>query len=185
MMKKLVFTIVFVIGFSMSLSNGLIIVNAQENIKSEYSNTTNTNLTKIFGEPIYKEISRQSSNSIVINAEGDIIKTQDSYTATGILKNVGNVTDKSNFITTYQSDSGNTSTSTGKGIITTKDGEIATYTGQDVGITDKNGMDTYRGILIFQTNSDGKLAFLDNLIGLYEYKSWSDGKKSGVIWEWK
>ena len=42
----------------MSLSNGLSIVNAQENIKSEYSNTTNTNLTKIFGEPIYNEKSR-------------------------------------------------------------------------------------------------------------------------------
>jgi hypothetical protein len=82
-------------GFSMSLSNGLSIVNAQENIKSEYSNSTTTNLTKIFGEPIYKEISRQSSNSIVLNAEGggSFIKTQDSYTATGILKDVGNVTD--------------------------------------------------------------------------------------------
>ena len=188
MMNKIIFTIVFVIGFSISLSNELSIVNAQqENIpEDEYSNTTNTsNLTHIFGEPIYKETSRQSSNSIVLNVEDDIITTQDSYTATGILKNVGNVTDKSNFITTYQSDSGNTSTSTGKGIITTKDGEIATYTGQDLGITDKNGTDTYHGIIIFQTDSDGKLAFLDNLIGLYEYKSWSDGKKSGVIWEWK
>ena len=187
-MKKLIFTIVLVIGFSTSLSNGLSIVNAQqENVKSEYSNTTTTNLTKIFGEPIYKEISRQSSNSIVLNVEGDdsLIKTQDSYTATGILKDVGNVTDKLTFITTYQSDSGNTSTSTGQGIITTKDGEIATYSGQDLGITDKNGTDTYHGILIFQTDSDGKLVFLDNLIGLYEYKSWSDGKKSGIIWEWK
>jgi hypothetical protein len=187
MMKKLIFTIVFFMGFYMSLSNGLPIVNAQqENIKSEYSNTT-PNLTKIFGEPIYKEISRQTSNSIVLNVEGggSLIKTQDSYTATGILKDIGNVTDKSTFITTYQSDSGNTSTSTGNGIITTKDGEIATYTGQDLGITDKNGTDTYHGIIIFQTDSDGKLAFLDNLIGLYEYKSWSDGKKSGIIWEWK
>jgi len=161
-------------------------VNAQENIQEdEYSNTTTTNLTQIFGELIYKETSRQSSNSIVLNVEGGIIKTQDSYTATGILKNVGNVTDKSIFITTYQSDSGNTSTSTGKGIITTTDGEIATYTGQDLGITDKNGTDTYHGIIIFQTDSDGKLEFLDNLIGLYEYKSWSDGTKSGIIWEWK
>jgi hypothetical protein len=186
MIKKLIFTIVFVVGVSTLLTTGLSIVNAQqENIKSEYSNITTTNLTKIFGEPIYKETSRQSSNSIVLNVEGDIIKTQDSYTAIGILKNVGNVTDKSNFITTYQSDSGNTSTSTGHGIITTTDGEIATYTGQDLGITDKNGTDTYRGILIFQTDSDGKLAFLDNLIGLYEYKSWSDGKKSGTIWQWK
>ena len=184
-MKKLMFTIVFVMGFSMSLSNGLSIVNAQENIKSEYLNTTTTtNLTKIFGEPIYKETSRQQSTSIVLDVKENI-KTQDSYIAYGILKVVGNVTDKSTFITTYQSDSGNTSTSKGNGIITTKDGKIATYTGQDLGITDKNGTDTYHGILIFQTDSDGKLAFLDNLIGLYEYKSWSDGKKSGIIWEWR
>ena len=88
----------------MSLSNGLPILNAQENIKSEYSNTMKTNLTKIFGEPIYKETSRQSTNSIVLTVEngGSLIKTQDSYTATGILKDVGNVTDKSTFRTTYQ-----------------------------------------------------------------------------------
>ena len=185
--EKLIFTVIFVMGISMYLSNCLPILNAQENIKSEYSNTTNTNLTKIFGEPIYKETSRQSTNSIVLTVEsgGSLIKTQDSYTATGILKDVGNVTDKSTFITTYQSDSGNTSTSTGSGIIITKDGEIATYIGQDLGITDKNGTDTYHGILIFQTDSDEKLAFLDNLVGLYEYKSWLDGKKSGIIWEWK
>ena len=186
-MKNLFFSIVFVV-FSMLLLHGLSIVNAQENIQeNEYSNTTTANLTKIFGEPIYKEISRQSSNSIVLNVEGggSLIKTQDSYTATGILKNVGNVTDKSNFITTYQSDSGNTSTITGKGIITTKDGEIAIYTGHDLGITDKNGTQTYHGIQIFQTDSDGKLAFLDILIALYEYKAWSDGTKSGTIWEWK
>src|SRR5687768_5307512 len=114
MMKKLIFTIVFVVGVFTLLTTGLSIVNAQqENIESEYSKKTNTNLTQIFGEPIYKETSRHSSNSIVLNAEDGIIKTQDSYIATGILKNVGNVTDKSNFITTYQSDSGNTSTSTG------------------------------------------------------------------------
>src|ERR1044072_5007254 len=166
MMKKLIFTIIFVVGVFTLLTSELSIVNAQENIQKEYSKITPTNLTKILGEPIYKETSRQSSNSIVLNVEGggSLIKTQDSYTATGMLKNVGNVTDKSTFITTYQSDSGNTSTSTGNGIITTKDGEIATYTGQDLGITDKNGTDTYHGILIFQTDSEGKLAFLDNLI---------------------
>ncbi|HKO41204.1 MAG TPA: hypothetical protein VJU85_08075, partial [Nitrososphaeraceae archaeon] len=146
--------------------NGLSIVNAQENIQEyEYSKTTTTNLTQIFGEPIYKEISRQASNSIVLNVEGDSIQTQDFYTATGILKDVGNVTDKSTFITTYQPD-GNTSTSTGNGIIMTTDGEIATYTGQDLGMTNINGTQTFKGIMILQTESDGKLAFLDNLIGL-------------------
>ena len=183
-MKNLFFSIVFVV-FSMLLLHGLSIVNAQENIQEdEYSKTTTTNLTQIFGEPIYKEISRQASNSIVLNVEGGDIQTQDFYTATGILKDVGNVTDKSTFITTYQPD-GNTSTSTGNGIIMTTDGEIATYTGQDLGMTDINGTQTFRGMMILQTDSDGKLAFLDNLIGLYEYKSWLDGKKSGVIWKWK
>jgi hypothetical protein len=52
-------------------------------------------------------------------------------------------------------------------------------------MTDANGTQKYRGIEIFHTDSDGKLAFLDNLIGLYEYKSWLDGKKSGIIGEWK
>jgi hypothetical protein len=184
MMKKLIFSIVFLVLY-IFLSNGLSIVNAQENIQEdEYSKTTTTNLTQIFGEPIYKEISRQASNSIVLNVEGGSIQTQDFYTATGILKDVGNVTDKSTFITTYQPD-GNTSTSTGNGIIMTIDGEIATYTGQDLGMTDINGTQTFRGMMILQTDSDGKLAFLDNLIGLYEYKSWLDGKKSGIIWKWK
>ena len=67
----------------------------------------------------------------------------------------------------------------------TIDGEIATYTGQDLGMTDINGTQTFRGMMILQTDSDGKLAFLDNLIGLYEYKSWLDGKQSGIIWKWK
>ena len=68
-MKKLIFTIFLIIRFSMSLSYELSIVNAQENIQEdEYLQTTTTpNLTQIFGEPIYKEISRQSSNSIVLN----------------------------------------------------------------------------------------------------------------------
>jgi uncharacterized membrane protein YqiK len=102
MMKKLIFSIVFLVLY-IFLSNGLSIVNAQENIQEdEYSKTTTTNLTQIFGEPIYKEISRQASNSIVLNIEGGSIQTQDFYTATGILKDVGNVTDKSTFITTYQ-----------------------------------------------------------------------------------
>ena len=182
-MKKLLFNILFLIGFSMTLTNGLSIVDAQDNIGELYPKTITNNLTQIFGEPFYKEISSQDSSK-VLNVEDGNIKTHNIHIATGILKDVGNVTDKSTFITTYQTD-GNTSKSIGNGTITTKDGEIANYTGYDLGITDKNGTQTYRGIQIFQTDSDGKLSFLDNLIGLYEYKYWSNGTKSGIMWEWK
>ena len=74
-------------------------MNAQENIEELYPKTTTTNLTPpIFGEPIYRD-KRQSSNSIVLNDDSSSIQTQNSCMATGILKDVGNVTDKSTFIT--------------------------------------------------------------------------------------
>ena len=55
MMKKINLYNCFRHGFSMYLSNGLPILKAQENIKSKYSNATTTNITKIFGEPIYRD----------------------------------------------------------------------------------------------------------------------------------
>ena len=49
-----------------------------------------------------------------------------SYTASGILKDVRNVTNKSTFITTYQTDSDNTSI-TGNGIIMIADRNCNLY----------------------------------------------------------
>jgi hypothetical protein len=69
---------------SIFLLNGLSIVNTQGNVYYEYSNIS-TNLTQLFGEPIYKETSRQQSTSIILDVK-DNIKTQDSYIANGILK---------------------------------------------------------------------------------------------------
>jgi hypothetical protein len=106
MMEKLIFSVVFIVVFSMSLAAGLpIVVNAQENIIQENKNPKLVaNFTKIFGEPFYKEISRPSKNSIVLSIEGGNIKTLDFYTAIGFLNGVGNVTEKSTFIATYQPD---------------------------------------------------------------------------------
>ena len=58
-MKKLIFNIVFLV-FYIFLSNGLSIVNAQEKIQADKNLKSIANFTKIFGEPIYKEISRQA-----------------------------------------------------------------------------------------------------------------------------
>jgi len=76
-------------------------------------------------------------------------------------------------------------TSTAKEIMTTANGEIATYAGSDVGTTDENGTETFRGIQIFSTDSDGERAFLDNLVGIYVYKYYPNGTTTSNIWEWK
>lgn len=54
---------------------------------------------------------------------------------------------------------------------------------QDVGITDGNGIGTYKGIQIFRSNPEGKLGFLDNLVGFYVYKYWPNGTITGIIRE--
>lgn len=163
----------------------------QGSINTE-SNTTNNNdtgvmvqtyenLSDFFGTPIFLETSHNRIGSITINTNP--LQTQDSYNATGILKDVGNVTEVATFLTTHL-DKGK-STSIGKGNFTTSEGEIANYIGQDVGITDSNGIETYKGIQIFSSNPEGKLGFLDNLVGLYVYKYWPNGTIAGTIWEWK
>jgi hypothetical protein len=161
-------------------------------VKEQVSNTLNTsdistklqnyeNLTSFFGSPIYQETSHKKVGSVTVNT--DPMQTQDSFNATGILNGVGNITDLGTFVTTHLDKSN--STSIGKGNFTTIDGEIANYTGHDVGKTDDNGIETYKGIQIFESNPEGRLGFLDNVIGLYVYKYWPNGTASGIIWDWK
>ena len=139
------------------------------------------NLSNFFGTPMFFETSHNSIGSITISTTP--LKTQDSYNATGVLRDVGNVTEMATFVTTHLADG--KSTSIGKGNFTTSDGDIANYTGQDVGNTDSNGIETYKGIQIFSSNPEGKLGFLDNAIGIYVYKYLPNGTTTGTIWEWK
>jgi len=151
------------------------------NSDTKVSIQTYENLSEVFGTPLFLETSHKRLGSITVNS--DPIQTQDSYSATGILKGVWNVTDVATFITTHFGDG--KSTSIGKGNFTTKDGEIVNYTGQDVGLTDNKGIETYKGIQIFRTSPEGKLGFLDNAVGLYIYRYWSNGTTLGTIWQWK
>lgn len=139
------------------------------------------NLSNFFGTPMFVETSHNSISSITISTTP--LKTQDSYNATGVLRGVENVTDMSTFVTTHLANG--KSTSVGKGNFTTSDGDIANYTGQDVGNTDSSGVEIYKGIQIFSSNPEGKLGSLDNVIGIYVYKYWPNGTTTGTIWEWK
>lgn len=149
--------------------------------KDKVIGQTFDNLSNFFGTPMFFETSHNSIGSITISTTP--LKTQDSYNATGVLRDVGNVTEMATFVTTHLADG--KSTSMGKGNFTTSDGDIANYTGQDVGNTDSNGIETYKGIQIFSSNPEGKLGFLDNAIGIYVYKYLPNGTTTGTIWEWK
>ena len=76
----------------------------------------------------------------------------------------------------------------GKGVFMAKDdpNEMATWTGQ--GIAHYSGQKRRRdvGSVFCRTPSTtGKLAFLNNLVGVFEYETDEMGNSSGKIWEWK
>lgn len=73
----------------------------------------------------------------------------------------------------------------GKGIIRTAGGELATYEGKGIGIIKTEGVTRWRGLVFFSTISNGKLKFLDNLLGVFEVEIDSQGNFREKVWEWK
>ena len=73
----------------------------------------------------------------------------------------------------------------GQGIITTKDGEMATWTGQGVGHFMADGKLRFHGSLFYDTSSAGKLSFLKNMVGMFDFEVDQTGKTTAKVWEWK
>ena len=116
----------------------------------------------------------------VIDLEGPTIET--NVSSIGTLKGVA-VTETLTFV------SGPTSKGVihglGKGVVNTKDGQIATFTGEGIGRFDSAGVLKWRGALFCHTNSEGSLQFLDNMVGVFESNVDALGNFTDRIWEWK
>ena len=77
----------------------------------------------------------------------------------------------------------------GQGIVFSKDGQGTAYwTGQGVGRFTGPGKVSFRGSLFYRTPSaseGGKLSFLNNMVGVFEYEVDETGNCSVKVWEWK
>jgi hypothetical protein len=76
----------------------------------------------------------------------------------------------------------------GQGVITTKDGQgMATWTGQGIGRFTAPGKISFRGSVFYRTISTGggKISFLNNVVGVFEYEMDEQGNSSTKVWEWK
>ena len=126
------------------------------------------------------ETTGKMSGQRVIDLEGPTVET--NVSSMGTLNGV-QVTETLTFV------SGPTSKGVihgiGKGIINTKDGQIATFTGEGIGRFDSTGVLKWRGALFFHTNSEGNLQFLDNMVGVFESDVDALGNFTDKIWEWK
>jgi hypothetical protein len=77
----------------------------------------------------------------------------------------------------------------GQGIVFSKDGQgAASWTGQAVGRFTGPGKVSFRGSLFYRTPSaseGGKVSFLNNMVGMFEYEVDETGNCSVKVWEWK
>jgi hypothetical protein len=75
----------------------------------------------------------------------------------------------------------------GRGVIMSNDrsSEVVTAVSQGIGKMSEYGSTRYVGANFYSTTSTGKLAFLNNLVGIFEAVIDDSSNYSVKVWEWK
>jgi len=63
--------------------------------------------------------------------------------------------------------------------------EMATFTAEAFGRISPSGSVKWRGVHFDRTSSGGKLAFLNNVISVFESEIDAEGNVTQKTWEWK
>jgi hypothetical protein len=71
----------------------------------------------------------------------------------------------------------------GQGVLTTADGQIATWVAQGLGRFTAQRVIRFRGSVIYHTDSSGTLAFINNIVAVFEYEVNEIGNTSARNWE--
>jgi hypothetical protein len=72
----------------------------------------------------------------------------------------------------------------GQGLITSPQGDMATWRGSGVGRMNEAGGSEFRGAIYFESASP-RLVSLNGIAGVYEFSVDQSGKTEARIWEWK
>src|SRR5262245_58634693 len=72
----------------------------------------------------------------------------------------------------------------GQGFITTANGDVVQWTGAGRGRLTKHGGGSFRGAIYYRTTSS-KLAYVNEIAGVYEHETDRDGNVTTKVWEWK
>jgi len=143
---------------------------------------TKNNSLVVAQTPFYQAEFGKLIGQTVLNT-GGVPQIQESIIENGTMNGVGNVTNLETWVDTFKSPA--IAYGVGQGILTTKDKQRATWIAHDIGRTnDNNGAIIYHGVMFFGSNSTGKLAFLNNLEGLYITEV-NGSKQTTKMWEWK
>jgi hypothetical protein len=110
-------------------------------------------------------------------------KMEVSYSSNGTMNDNIDVTTVGNFVSISRGN--NVTYNQGEAVIKTKDGTGSTnYTFLAIGRLE-SGKPIFIGASVYDTNSTGKLAFLDNQVGIFKVEIDKQGNFVNKEWEWK
>ena len=175
MNKNVLFTFSAVISSAI-----LLLIAAAAGIITTTTPLITTAYAQTLGAPFFEEKGKITSQREI----GDN-RTEISFSANGTMRGDINVTNAGTFVSISRG--GNVTYAQGEGAITTQDdsGEMANYTLQFIGNITQEGKPVFYGSSIYNTNSTGRIAFLDNLIGIYKGEIDEMGNFVSKEWEWK
>ena len=126
-------------------------------------------------------ISGRITGQRVLPALGGSPKMESSFQATGSILGI-DIKDTGTYCTLVRPDG--TQYGEGQGVMVTKDGEMATWTGHGVGAMHKDGTASYRGAIYLQT-MPASLSRLNKVAVVFEYHVDAEGNMHSDYWEWK
>lgn len=134
----------------------------------------------MLGELLGEDIG-QITNIRVLPPEGGVPCVEVTFQADGTLLGI-HTHDLGTYTSTPRPDG--TFFGQGQGILTTEDGQVASWVGQGVGKVVRPGAYSYRGAIYCSTASPA-LARLNECALLFEFDSDESGKTSSKTYEWK
>ena len=134
----------------------------------------------MLGEQI-AELKGKVTSQRVLDVEGPSVET--SVSVSGSLKGI-QIKETLTFIGSPTNTRG-VLHGKGIGVVMAGESDLATYTGEGIGRVDPLGSMNWRGSVFYSTSSTGKLASINNLIGVFESVIDSEGNFTEKSWEWK
>lgn len=144
----------------------------------------NNSKNSMLGELIYESSGKIVSQKVVDTGDDPSAKVELSYSGSGYMQGIGNVTETWTFVNTHLRN--NITQGIGKGVIMTDDGNgVATATELGRGFHMSPETIVYPGARVFSADSNGNLAFLNELVGVTQWEVDSLGNYKVKMWQWK
>jgi hypothetical protein len=138
----------------------------------------------MLGDILYETNLGKLIGTRLVSAEGEIPKIEVTIFQEGLLKASMDATGLVTFWSEQQKD-GSIYTE-GQGVLILKDDRAATATWFGKGIAHyQNQTRRDVGAVFFKSSNNDKLAFLNSVVGVFEYEILEEGTSKGKIWEWK